>query len=35
VGLLSSLTRADLAAFILDTIEQARHVGARIFVRRR
>ena len=33
VGLLSSITRADLAAFILDAIEQSGHVGARLFVR--
>ncbi len=35
VGLLSRITRADLAAFILDTIEQSRHIGARVFVCRR
>jgi len=35
VGLLSTLARADLAAFTLDAIEQSRHVGARVFVRRR
>jgi uncharacterized protein YbjT (DUF2867 family) len=35
VGLLSSITHADLAAFILDAIEESRHEGERVFVSRR
>lgn len=35
VGLLSSLSRADLAAFMLDAIARDQHVGARLVVRAR
>ena len=35
IGLLSSVTRADLAAFVLDAVEGSRHIGERIFVCRR
>lgn len=33
VGLLSSISRADIAAFMLDEVEQARHICVRVFVR--
>lgn len=33
VGLLSRIGRADVATFVLDAIEQARYLGARVFVR--
>ncbi len=33
VGLLSRISRAEVASFILDAIERARYFGARVFVR--
>ncbi len=33
VGLLSSISRADLAGFMLDVVEQGQHVRSRVFVR--
>lgn len=33
VGMLSSISRADLAEFLLGTVDRAQHVGARVFVK--